>query len=62
MDYVIYQEDGAWKGTSESNYCAKIRNESLITDFEGFENEADILEYMLKYYPQIKNIKVVVSL
>ena len=47
--YVIYKENGKYRGTSESNYNAKIRNAFKITNFNDFETIEQIIDYLLKY-------------
>ena len=49
VKYVIYKENGVWKGTSERNYNAVIQDAFRITAFKGMTLE-EVLELTKKYY------------
>ena len=52
VKYVIYKENGVWKGTSERNYNAVIQNAFVIHTFNGMTLE-EVLELTKKYYVDI---------
>ena len=50
--YVIYKENGKFKGTPKSNYDARFRDANMISDYSAFDKAEDIVDYLAKYTPQ----------
>lgn len=49
MKFVIYNELGTLKMTTEENYNRRIRNAREITTWKDFESAEDIINYCIKY-------------
>lgn len=45
--YVIYKENGKFKGTAYDNYSADIINANKVQDYSDFENLEQLVEYLL---------------
>ena len=58
--YVIFKQNGKWKGTLEENYNARIQNARVFTTFEGMRNKKDVIEYLNKYCG-MKNVRIIDS-
>ena len=50
--YVIYKENGKYKGTPKTNYDAQVKDANMIQDYAKFDNANDIIDYLVKYTPQ----------
>lgn len=61
-EYIIFKENGKWKGTPEENYNAWIRNANAILTFEGMRNKEDVIEYMNKYLGGMNNVRIIDSM
>ncbi|NLL64082.1 MAG: hypothetical protein GX241_07650 [Ruminococcaceae bacterium] len=59
--YVIFKQNGKWKGTPEENYNARIQNARAITTFEGMRNKEDVIAYMNKYLGGMNNVRIIDS-
>lgn len=47
--YVIYSENGIFKGTSMDNYRAQSRDARKISVYKDFESLGQVVDYLLKY-------------
>ena len=50
--YVIYKENGTYKGTPKSNYGGRTSNARLIQSFDDFESSKEVIDYLKKYTNQ----------
>lgn len=49
VTYVIYKENGKYKGTPKSNYDAQVRNANMVQDYSKFNDANQIIDYLTKY-------------
>ena len=48
ISYVIYKENGKYKGTPKSNYDAQVRDANMVQDFSKFDDANKIVDYLTK--------------
>mgnify|MGYP002516429209 CR=1 FL=1 len=56
VNYYIWQEDGDWYGTNEANKNARIKNARAILNFQGFDTEEEVREYIAKYFSTVDSV------
>lgn len=56
VNYYIWQEFGDWYGTDETNKNARIQNARAILNFQGFDTEEEVREYIAKYFKTVDNV------
>jgi hypothetical protein len=56
VNYYIWQEDGDWYGTDETNKNARIKNARAILNFQGFDTEEEVREYIAKYFSTVDSV------
>lgn len=49
MKFVIYNELGTFKMTTEENYKKVFKNAREIGTWKGFDNAEEIIKYCVKY-------------
>lgn len=49
QQYIIYKENGKFRGTPISNYVQPIRNAALIAEFKSFDSAEDCKNYLYNF-------------
>ena len=47
--FVVFKENGKFKGTNYENFKANVRNANEVIDLSAFNNMEQVVEYLLKY-------------
>ena len=56
VNYYIWREGNDWYGTDETNKNARIKNTCAILNFQGFDTEDEVREYIAKYFSTVDSV------